>query len=129
MHACAVYIHSTVSVLFSGHLTIFNIRTILIDFRKADREAIFRENTEKYGRLAALVYSSGGDFLMMNFAVLQLQVIVGKTNVKEMWCFWLSIPVTIVYSRSPESWKLCGVRIAINYTPLSMAYYAYETYS
>ena len=31
-----------------------NIRTILIDFRKADREVILRENMEKYGRLAAL---------------------------------------------------------------------------
>ena len=29
---------------------------------------------------------------------------------------------TKVYSYSPEPRKLCGMRIAINYTPLSMAY-------
>ena len=37
--------------------------------------------------------------------------------------------LTKVYSHSPEPWKLCGVCIAINYTPHSMAYYAYEMYS
>ena len=43
--------------------------------------------------------------------------------VEFLWC-----TCTIkVYSRSPEPRKLCGVRVAINYTPLSMAYYAHET--
>ena len=37
--------------------------------------------------------------------------------------------VTLVYSCSPEPRKLCSVCVAINYTSLSMAYYAYETYS
>ena len=36
---------------------------------------------------------------------------------------------SIVYFRLPEPQKLCGMLVAINYTPLSMAYYAYETYS
>ena len=34
---------------------------------------------------------------------------------------------TKVHSRSVDPWKLCGVRIAINYTPLSMAYYTYDS--
>ena len=32
-----------------------------------------------------------------------------------------------VHSRSVDPRKLCGVRVAINYTPLSMAYYTYES--
>ena len=36
---------------------------------------------------------------------------------------------TRVRSRSPEPQKLCGVCVAINYTSLSMAYYAYGTLS
>ena len=45
---------STVSVLLAVNWQFLNIRTNLIDFRKVDRGAIFQENTEKYGRLAAL---------------------------------------------------------------------------
>ena len=32
-----------------------------------------------------------------------------------------------VHSRSGDPWKLCGVCVAINYTPLSMTYYAYDS--
>ena len=31
-----------------------------------------------------------------------------------------------IYSHSPEPWKLCGVCIAKNYTPLRVAYYEYK---
>ena len=32
-----------------------------------------------------------------------------------------------VHSRSVDPWKLCSMRVAISYTPLSMAYYAYDS--
>ena len=34
---------------------------------------------------------------------------------------------TKVYSRSPEPQELCRMRIAMNYTLLSMAYYVYDS--
>ena len=35
---------------------------------------------------------------------------------------------TYMYVKSIRvQWKLCGVHIAINYTPLSMAYYTYDS--
>ena len=45
------------------------------------------------------------------------------TNNRQISRRWLSL---LSHLSSVDSWKLCGVCVAINYTPLSMAYYAYD---